>query len=185
MHTSISVDCFYSHFRPPVETARLFENGTWFIGGGFIEVAAPVQAHPNVTVDLWFRTFAATGLLFHATGVVNPMQRFSLYLHNGQVALEYAISGMDAFVVSTMMGNYNDGGWHQVNTRVTGQRGTISIDGGIEEVTGSALVAITMETLNLLPTVYLGGLPPEVRTSRYLVQHTLNRSQWNLSITNL
>ena len=132
-------------------------------------MTAPVQARPNVTVDLWFRTFAATGLLFHATGVVNPMQRFSLYLLNGQVTLEFAISGRDAFVVATMMGNYNDGGWHQVKARVTGQRGTISIDGGIEEVTGSALVAITMETLNLFPMVYLGGLPPEVRTMRYIV----------------
>ena len=150
--------------RQPVESARRFENGTWFRGTGFAEVLAPVGSRPNVTVELWFRTFSQNGLLFHALGAVNSAQHVSLYIRNGKVVLDFSISELDSCVVATD-GDYNDGMWHRVYAAVVGQVGRINIDYGVEEVSGKPAMAVTMETLNLYSRVHLGGLGPQVVTT--------------------
>ena len=148
--------------RPPVEADRLFENGTWFQGAGFVELlSAPIGN--RLTLTLWFRTLLPEGLLFRGTGAANPNQFVAVYLSDGRLHLTSSLAGADAFTVTTAR-QYHDGNWHYVTVTVENQTGLIDVDNGAEMVTGSSTFAITMETWNLLATVYFGGLPPDANT---------------------
>lgn len=165
--------------RPPVEAGRQFENGTWFLGGGFAEVSSAPTSN-RLTLTLWFRTLLPEGLLFQAIGAANSNQFVAVYISDGRLHLASSLAGADAFTVPTV-GQYNDGSWHYVVATVFNQTGYIDLDYGKEVVSGNSTFAITMETWNLSSTVHFGGLPSELADIRYASQSLVYLAPWNIS----
>ena len=83
IHTCTAASLCESLFhRPPSESPRLFENGTWFHGiGSYVQLSAS-QHGVNLTaqplrVELAFRTYSEDGLLFQVLNTLMTAQSTS------------------------------------------------------------------------------------------------------------
>lgn len=152
--------CSLSHSRPPAESPRVFENGTWLQGGGsFVHLSTPLPSS-QLRVEFAFRTFAEDGLLFQVFSL-DTAQSVVVFLSGGRVAMEFSLSVFDLTHLETSQA-YNNGEWYSVIAELDGRNGTLVVN-STEILTEQSLSLVG--SFSPAPQVYIGGLPPQLQST--------------------
>ncbi|XP_074042767.1 laminin subunit alpha [Leptinotarsa decemlineata] len=146
----------YDNNRGALERDKLVNlapsTGYRFGGNGYaILDARSLQFRSKSTIQMNFKTFAPTGLLFLAG---KGKTSTSLELRDGKVVYQYNLGDTTKKWVTT--GNYNDGMWHKITASRDGPRGKLLVDN--EDVIDRT-VPITGTSLEFIDTISFGGYP--------------------------
>ncbi|CAH1115894.1 unnamed protein product [Psylliodes chrysocephalus] len=127
-------------------------NGYRFNGNGYaILDARSLQFRSKSTIQLYFKTFAKTGLLFLAG---KGKTFISIEMQNGKVLYQYNLGNATKKWVTS--NNYNDGAWHKVTASRDGAKGKLVVDS--EDVIDRT-VPVSGVTLEFIDTISFGGYP--------------------------
>ncbi|CAG9821860.1 unnamed protein product [Phaedon cochleariae] len=150
----------YENSRGALERDRLVNlapsTGFRFNGNGYaILDSRSLQIRSKSVIQLNFKTFATTGLLFLA---FKGKTFIALELKNGKVVYQYNLGGATKRWVTTDA--YNDGAWHKIVASRDGARGQLVVD---DEDVIDRTVPITGTTLDPIDTISFGGYPSRHR----------------------
>ncbi|CAG9836790.1 unnamed protein product [Diabrotica balteata] len=127
-------------------------NGFRFNGKGYaILDTRSLQFRAKSTIQLYFKTYATTGLLFLAG---KERTFISIEIQNGKILFQYNLGGATKKWVTGKA--YNDGNWHKVTASRDGAKGKLVVD--TEDVIDRTR-EISGSTLEFIDTISFGGYP--------------------------
>ncbi|CAG9860176.1 unnamed protein product [Phyllotreta striolata] len=130
-------------------------NGFRFDGNGYSTLDIRfVSIRSKSTIQLYFKTFSKTGLIFLALGERSKKMFISLEMHNGKVLYQYNLGGATKKWITSK--NYNDGEWHKVTASRDGPNGKLVVDS--EDVIDMS-APISESILESMTTISFGGYP--------------------------